>query len=251
MFLVFKLARTGSTMFGKVLNSHKEIVCNNEILNHLKENNTKQKIEYLNQYLLGKTFNDESIVGNQIIGGTINPFKYRLSSRSLQGIIYSHSRKNIVHSWVTKNINRKEPSVQVILLLRKNLLKQAISIETAKKEGTYYSTQTRFQNKNLLKKQDFDLSKLEEEVSRLQRTSEKLIKFTKAVTSKYLPIFYEDIYQHPEETYKKVFDYIEVSNVQENFDFTGGYKKILSDNIEDIINNFDDIYKYPLLKTYL
>ncbi|MGB3295689.1 MAG: hypothetical protein WBB01_22120 [Phormidesmis sp.] len=237
-------------MFGKVLNSHQEIICKNEILNHLREETLEKKVDYLNQYFSGNTLRDENALEDKTIGGMINPFKYQLSPYSLRGIVYNHSQSKM-GSWITKNVIRKEPEIRVILLLRKNILKQAISTYIVKQEGTYHSTRTKFQNKDLLQSQEFDLEKLSEEVSFLQQLSKRSTKFTRDTTNEYLPILYEDIYQNPEETYKKVFDYIGVSNVQKDFDFTGGYKKVLSDDIKDIISNFDDIYKYPLLKEYL
>ena len=70
MFLVLKLPRTGSTMLGDVLDSHPDISCKKEILNHLKDSDIKDKLNYLYNFYSNnlKVKNQDK---KQIIGCTI------------------------------------------------------------------------------------------------------------------------------------------------------------------------------------
>ena len=77
MFLILKSPRTGSSMFGNVLDSHPEISCECEFLNHLKKSSLRDKVNYVYSYF-SENNNGENSEPKHIIGGTINPFKYKL-----------------------------------------------------------------------------------------------------------------------------------------------------------------------------
>ncbi len=235
-FLVLKLQRTGSSMFAVVLNSHKEVSCKKEFLTPVKKESLLEKNDFLEHFFI-KDFKEDSNYDKRIIGGTINPLKYGLQTDDIRDLINKAKANNI--------------NFKVILLLRKNLLKQGVSAYVAKESLNYKSNYRRIQDKELVKKRDFDIAKLQEIVGELTKKSKYLQEFAEDITDEYLSISYEDLLENPQWTFTKVFDHIEASKVPDEFDFTGGYQKILSDNLEDIVNNFDELYKYPLLSKYL
>ncbi len=231
MFLVIKLPRSGSSMFGEVLNSHNDIICHNEILNHLKDASLREKVDYLNNYFFKEDFFEYEKRFYKIIGGTINPLKYGLKACDLREIVY--------------------PKVKIIVLLRRNMLKQAVSLYLARELDNWASSLHMLEDKSKVCKREFDLARLEELVICLKVQANQVTEFASSISDNFLKLFYENIVETPKQAYSQVFDYVGASEVDDSFDFTDGFQKIISDDLRDVIINFDDMKNYKFLKPYI
>lgn len=238
MFLVLKLPRTGSTMLGKVLDSHREITCANEVLNSVKDADRQTKLTYLTDYFATHLSNpaDRS---SPMIGATLNPFKYNLSPQNLR---YAF---NAIPS---DRQDAREP--KIVLLLRKNKLKQATSAYMAIERDKWESNLKNLDGDSNSKKL-FDLGKLQWMAFKYWLQSYRLIRFTQAMSGNYLQVFYEDLLEQPEATFGQIFDYLGAAPVCEGFDFSAGYRKIASDDLRDTIANYDNMRRYPFLRAYM
>ena len=238
-------------MLGDVLDSHPEISCKNEILNHLKDFEIKDKVNYLSSYFSANP-NDKKEEKKQIIGGTINPFKYQLEPHNLYQFIYPVCQTKI-EFWLKKNLFKINPHLKIIVLLRKNVLKQSVSFYLAQERNKqeWESSLHLIQNRDALRKKEFDLDKLQNIVLQLCQKSTKLTQFAYSLTNDPLMIFYEDFLQVSQEVFNRIFAYVGASPVENSFDFTAGYQKILSEDLRDIIANYQELYQYTAFIPYL
>ncbi|PSF39494.1 hypothetical protein C7H19_01520 [Aphanothece hegewaldii CCALA 016] len=239
-FFVLKLARSGSTMFGKVLNSHPEVLCKNEFLNHIKDQSTAEKIQYFKEFFnkgLPKKVKDEKDLQKvKVLGSTIEPFKYNLEVDDF-----------------LKEVDISE--YKVILLLRKNPLLQARSLYVVKELIVNTREKNRYQpdkdDKEKLRPIDFDFDKLEELTKRFEQKSQRLHKFAKKLTkNNFLQINYEELIEERYKYFNQVFDYLGASQLPEDFDYSGGSEKML-DDWGSICANFEEINNYPYLKQFV
>ncbi|WP_017324079.1 sulfotransferase [Synechococcus sp. PCC 7336] len=238
MFLVLKLPRTGSTMLGKVLDSHSDITCVNEVLNSVKDADLQTKMASLTDHFATRLPNPAG-PNQAIVGATINPFKYKLSPRHLQRAIAAIPG------------DRQAPEeLKIVMLLRKNKLKQAASAYMAIERGKWESNLKNLDGDSNSKKW-FDLGKLQWMAFKYWLQSYRLIRFTQAMSGNYLQVFYEDLLEQPEATFGQIFDYLGATPVSKGFDFSAGYRKIASDDIRDAIANYDSMRRYPFLRAYM
>ena len=180
MFLVLKLPRTGSTMLGDVLDSHPDISCKKEILIHLKDSDNIDKLNNLYNFYSNnlKVKNQDK---KQIIGCTINPFKYKLESDNLYQLIYPVCQTKI-QFWLMKNLLKIKPRIKIIVLLIKNVLRQSVSLYLAKERNKWERSLHLIENQDILRKKEFDLEQLQNIVFLLYEKSTKLTQFAYSLT---------------------------------------------------------------------
>jgi LPS sulfotransferase NodH len=241
-FLVLKLPRTGSTLLGKVLNNHPEIVCQNEILNDLQEADLGAKLAYLENYF-SSPYSQKQSSQKAIVGATMNPFKYHLEASDLYPVLYGEP----------EDAESQLPRVAIILLLRQNKLKQAVSFYLALERGRreWESSLHLIEDSDALKPKLFDLTKLAKLVTRLEQQSERLREFANSIAAAYLTVFHEEIIEDSQAALNHVFQFLGASQMGQDFDFTAGYQKVLSEDLRQTISNYDDLYRNPCFHPYL
>ena len=251
MFLILKSPRTGSSMFGNVLDSHPEISCECEFLNHLKKSSLRDKVNYVYSYF-SENKNGENSEPKHIIGGTINPFKYKLEPPNFYQLIYPDCSTE-TEFLLRKKQSEIKPQIQIILLLRKNFLKQAISLYLVKERKQWASSLDLIKNKETLNKEEFDLDKLQKLFIDVNNSSAKLTQFANSLTNDYHTVFYEDFLEDSRKVkvFNQVFTYVGASPMDDSFDFTAGFQKINSDDLRNVIANYQDLYKYSEFLPYL
>ena len=243
MFLIIKLPRSGSTWLGRVLNSHSEIECKNEILNPIKSEPLSNKQDYLKSY-----FSHSTQKSHKTLGGSINPFKYDLQSRDLRFLTYPQSHSDL-DLFIKKNLLRRDPEIKLILLLRRNKLRQAISSYQTYERGCWESSSHLLEGEDTAAtKKDFDLNKLQKITVRYWTKSMRLRRFAQSLSNNFMTVFYEDMYSNPKEEFERLFDYIGVSRAEEDFDYSGGFSKINSEDIKDIVGNYNSMSQVPVLE---
>lgn len=234
-FLVFKLPRTGSTMFGKVLNSHPDVSCKNEFLNHVKLKSKEEKLEYFKAFFNNNVRQEQK--KNQkdikVLGATLNPFKYKLRASDL-----------------SKEIDMDQ--FKTVILLRKNFLLQARSFYIVKETTNGLRFQLNKEDKKKLQAITFDFDQLEQITKRFEQKSKRLQQYVEKITKgKFLLLYYEELLESRQKCFNQLFDYIGAVPLSENFDYTGGHEKILTDDWRSICKNFDEINNYPYLTQFL
>ena len=146
-----------------------------------------------------------------------------------------------------------KPQIQIILLLRKNLLKQAISLYLVKERKQWASSLDLIKNKETLNKEEFDLDKLQKLFIDVNNRSAKLTQFANSLANDYHTVFYEDFLEDSRKVkvFNQVFTYVGASPMDDSFDFTAGFQKINSDDLRNVIANYQDLYKYSEFLPYL
>lgn len=146
-----------------------------------------------------------------------------------------------------------KPQIQIILLLRKNILKQAISLYLVKERKQWASSLDLIKNKETLNKEEFDLDKLQKLFIDVNNRSAKLTQFANSLTNDYHTVFYEDFLEDSRKVkvFNQVFTYVGASPMDDSFDFTAGFQKINSDDLRNVIANYQDLYKYSEFLPYL
>ena len=246
MFLTVKLARTGSEYFNNVLQSHKDISSKFEVLNPVKKKDTETKLSYFTEFFTNH-LSDTEKDATQLVGASLNPVKYRLTPQDMKRAIDA----------IPKEL-RGSDDLKILLLLRKNKLKQATSAYLALERGNWYSNANKFDevegkknNANDGVKKEFNLWKLQWLTFKFCLKSWYLVPFSKYISNECMTVYYEDLEEKPEETFRKVFDFLGVAPVDENFDFTCGYKKVGTKDLRDKIANYDNMRFYPFLNAFM
>ena len=246
MFLTVKLARTGSEYFNNVLKSHKDISSEFEILNPVRKEGTETKLSYFTEFFT-KHLSESANGSSQLVGASLNPVKYRLTPQAMKRAIAA----------IPAELRGSE-APKILLLLRKNKLKQATSTYLALERGNWYSNANKFNeakgkknNANDGSKKSFDLWKLQWITIKYCLMSWYLFPFSKYISSNYMTVYYEDLEQNPEETFRKVFDFLGVDPVDDDFDFTCGYKKVGTKDLQDKIANYENMRFYPVLNAFM
>jgi LPS sulfotransferase NodH len=224
-FLVLKLPRTGSSMFGRVLNAHPAISCANEFLNPLKAESKRTKVRALEDFYRNAAASDGSV------GQTMNPFKYKLRPRDVRRAL-------------------GDTPIKLVVLLRENLLKQSVSAYLARERG-YKSNRDWVRNTRALEGREFDVRELVGMVRDADHNSQRLVRFAERLRTPALNVTYEQLQTDPQESFATVFAFLGAPPAPAGFDYAAGFKKMLSDDLREVVANFDDLEREPSLARYL
>ena len=222
-FIILKLPRTGSSTIAKVLDSHPRIRCRPELLNPVQKQGWREQKKFFEAAFL----DHESPI---CLGATLNPFKYGIGFRQLKQLVRSDFR--------------------VICLLRRDLLRQAISklvVEhNASKIGVRawsqprdYETRIRPQPESLI-----------ETRQAFQEHSNALREFAAKLDPSFLQLYYEDHFGNPPESYGKIFDFLGLS-LPDPFDFQQGTRKLVDSDLTNVLENYDDLQSHPVLGPWM
>jgi LPS sulfotransferase NodH len=248
-FLVLKLPRTGSSMFGRVLNGHPGILCANEFLNPYEKQRRGPKVRALASFYRDPPGEDGASL--EAVGQTMNPFKYRLRPGDVAAALAPDSSGALAR--LTRRLGRQPPPppLKVVVLLRENVLKQGVSAYLSKRRGNHISNRDWVKNQKVLSTQEFDIGELRATVQRLAESAANLRAFAHGLGTPTMDVTYEDLQGDPVGIFDSVFDYLEVSRPPSGFDYAAGFRKMLSDDLRDVVANFDELQREPLLARYL
>ena len=99
--------------------------------------------------------------------------------------------------------------------------------------------------------QPVDLDRLASLVTKLELRSARLLAFAFRLSPTVLRVDYEDLVTSPGPAYGRVFDYVGASEPPDSFDYTAGFTKVLPNDLESIVLNFDELEAHPLLHPYV
>ncbi|NNE72095.1 MAG: hypothetical protein HKN26_00360 [Acidimicrobiales bacterium] len=232
MFLVLKLARTGSTMLGQAMDGHPQIHCALELMNPVLSEDKQTKLDYFRDYYANGPGDDS---GAQH-GATLNPFKYQLGPDDVGDVLRDIEDSGQAGSW------------KLIVLIRRNKLKQATSAYLSEQRGSWESS-----GKNVPRqgRQTFDLWQLQSMTLAYWRNTIRLRRFAKQLGHPTMTVYYEDLAERPADEYQKIFRFLGVDTVGPDFDYTAGLTKVGNKELRDTIDNYSSMKFYPLLWPYL
>jgi LPS sulfotransferase NodH len=245
-FLVLKLPRTGSTMLGHVLHAHPQVVCYTEYLNRVRDKTTAEKVAFI------RAFYDDPPTRpsdeNGALGQTMNPFKYDLDALDVASAW--------APGWLPLAVRRatvpwRQLPIRVLLLERRNKLKQAISHASVHQRGSYASDLDDVEDEEELVGQTFDVAALEHQVVAAENRARRLKTVANRLRAPRMTITLEDVQADPQREFDAMFEFLGVPPVPEGFDYTAGHTKVLSDDLRDVVANYDELERSPILAPYL
>jgi LPS sulfotransferase NodH len=245
-FLVLKLPRTGSTLLCDVLDSHPEITCVGEALNPSEQQGRRKM-----RATLGDHYRSAPSGAGTAVGVTINPFRYGISVHDINGALGP--------AWLPDRLRQLSgravrPDLKVIVLVRSNLLKQAVSHQVAlmnrSADGKFLVGREHVDSR-LVAVPKLDIDELRSAVAEWESQTARLRAYARALRREMLEICYEDLQTQPESTFRHLFDFLGATPPPDGFDFTAGFTKILSDDVRNFVSNPADLVADPLLGRYM
>jgi len=179
-FIILARSRTGSNLLISYLNNHPSIVAETEIFRDLQE--TKP------EGMLPKLF---------------KPYPSRIKAVGFK-IFYYHPLHTDGTALWNELIRMK--NLHVIHLKRRNILRTLISRKIAEKKDRWASFDTEDPAKVAMKSVTFEASELEEKFEQTRQWEEEGDRMFRS--HPLLTLYYEDLAESPEETFKKITDFL-------------------------------------------
>ncbi|MGH2556390.1 MAG: hypothetical protein ACRDHO_11810 [Actinomycetota bacterium] len=246
-FLVLKLPRTGSLMFGGVLDAHPSIECVNEYLNRHLKARRRGKVRALRSFYYRDPTDRDSGRADTVVGQTMNPFRYKLGASDIASA-FGPSTLGLTGRRFTAR--HRDLPIHLVVLLRENLLKQGISLYLAR-QRKFESSRELIDEPSVLEGRVIDVAELARLVTGLSSKSERLRQLAARLRAETMHVTFEQLQNNPSGTFESVFEYLGVPPAEAGFDYTAGFTKMLSDDLRDVVANFPELERHPLLAGYL
>ena len=244
-FVIFTLPRTGSTLLSKSLNKHPEIFCDDEIFHFSFRNYfSPNQFRFLKIRFLPKKIN--YIINYPFTYLRLNSFlnKYftnkrgeNFKARGFKVMYYQTFYMPGLIDYLKKN------NIKIILLLRENIFRNALSDMRARKTGIYHHRKENEKAVSGLPKLNVDITVLKNKMNHITHQNKKLERIVKDMN--YIKIWYED-FADWNNTMNKIFDFLNVSQQ----DVSAGAKKLNPDKAEDMITNFNEVKNWLQQNNY-
>lgn len=234
-------------MFSHVLQSHPAVVCVSEYLNPFRRGTRDEKVAAI------RAFYSDGRAGNHVpsggtFGQTMNPLKYELAADDIAEAFRPAGQASVLGRLGSRF--RKLP-LRVVLLVRTNSLKQAVSEMSAEKRGNWASDRSRAGGTEAIAIETFDIAELQKKVKALSHRSIRLRRLMQSLHAEELEITYEELQTNPKALYGRVFDFLGVPPPPADFEYSAGFTKLLSDDLREVIANFDEVRAVPEFAKYL
>jgi hypothetical protein len=244
-FIIFTLPRTGSTLLSKSLNRHPDIFCDDEIFHFsfrdyfspnqfrfIKIKFIPKKINYIINYpftyLRMKKFLD-----NYFSNKPNENFK----ARGFKLMFYQTFYTPGLLSYLKKN------NIKVILLLRENILRNALSDLRARETGIYHNQDDNEEQRSGLSKLNVDTNALKQKMDGIVSQNKKLATIVNDMD--HIKIRYED-FTDWDKTMNRIAAFLNVSTTE----ISAGAKKLNPDNLQDMIANFSEVKSWLKQNNY-
>jgi LPS sulfotransferase NodH len=237
-FVLLTTQRSGATFFIKYLSSHPEIACRHQAvftqINKFKYLSFDRPSSFYYQFR-SKSINNKFFhwfLREKLIYNFLNEYIQSLTQNAKAvgfKVSYKHIEKYpVVANWIKFN------NAKIIHLIRSNILKTILSIETAKKRKLFHSSK---EVENV--KVYIAPKKLKR---KLKRRIKQIAKFQKVFRSNnYIEIFYESLLFSRDSETLKVIKFLDVNNFALK---EPDIVKMNPDSIEQIIQNYDEVTQY-------
>lgn len=244
-FVIFTLPRTGSTLLSKSLNKHPEIFCDDEIFHFsfrgyfssnqfrfLKIRLLPKKVNYVINYPF-TFFKLQGFLNKYFTNKTGERFR----ARGFKLMYYQTFYTPGLIEYLKKN------DVKVILLLRENILRNALSDLRARSTGIYHNQDDNEDLRSGLSKLNVDTQALKQKMDDIVRQNKKLEDIVHDMD--YIKIRYED-FADWNTTMNKIADFLHVSRQL----VAAGAKKLNPDALQDMIENYSEVESWLKTNNY-
>jgi len=234
-FVIFTLPRTGSTLLSKSLNKHPEIFCDDEIFHFSfrdyfsphqfrfwKFRFVSKKINYVINY--PRTF---FVLSRFLDTFFTNASNENFSARGFKLMYYQTFYTPGLLSYLRRN------HIKVILLIRENVFRNAISDLRARSTGIYHY-QDDGEPSNAVSKLLVDTNALQGKMQHIIDQNKKLEAIVSGMD--HIKIRYEDLSDW-DDTIRRITDFLGVSNVQ----VPEAARKLNPESMSDMIENVDEV----------
>ncbi len=245
-FVIFTLPRTGSTLLSKSLNRHTEIFCDDEIFHFsFKDYFSPNQFRFLKIPLLPKKINYIINYPATYLRLTVFLNKYftnkpseHFKARGFKLMYYQTLYIPGLISYLKKN------NIKVILLLRENVLRNALSNLRARSTGIYHHQDNNEDKRSGLSKLSVDIPALKQKMDDIVRQNKKLEAIVRDMD--YIKVRYEDFVEW-NKTMNRVSDFLNVSQQE----VVAGAKKLNPDTLEDMIANYAEVENWLKQNNYM
>ena len=244
-FIIFTLPRTGSTLLSKSLNKHPEIFCDDEIFHFSfrdyfspyqfrfwKFRFLSKKINYVINY--PRTF---LILKNFLDKFYANAPGEHFKARGFKLMYYQTLYTPGLLSYLRRN------HVKIILLLRENIFRNALSDLRARSTGIYHYQNETEPALNGLPKLYVDTASLQNKMLHIIDQNKKLEDIMGSMNN--IKIRYED-FSDWDNTMKRITAFLGVSTQQ----IPAGTKKLNPVKLEDMVENYDEVTSWLRKNNY-
>lgn len=244
-FVIFTLPRTGSTLLSKSLNRHPEIFCDDEIFHFsFRDYFSPNQFRFIKIKMLPKKL-------NYIINYPFTYFKMKsflddyftnkpnenYSTRGFKLMYYQTFYTPGLLSYLKKN------NIKIILLLRENIFRNALSDLRARETGIYHHQDDNEEQRSGLSKLNVNTTELQQKMNGIISQNKKLAEAVSGM--EYIKIRYED-FTDWNNTMQKIAKFLDVSTTE----ISAGAKKLNPDNLQDMIENFSEVKSWLKQNNY-
>lgn len=231
-FVVFTTPRTGSSLLIKSLDAHPEILCAGELFFFKGEiYHNEWHYPFLRLPLIGNKLN--YAVNYLKVKSSLPGFLNRFYADKNDGLKAKGFKLMHFQTFYTPGIfdYLKRSNVKVIVLIRKNVLRNTLSDLRARSTKVYHNEG----NSDTLTIPRFkiNLQELDKKMKQIEGFNVQLDKTTKGLNRKI--IYYED-FENWNETISDVLHYLEVKDMP----LKAASKKLNPESLEDMIENYEE-----------
>jgi len=244
-FIIFTLPRTGSTLLSKSLNKHPEIFCDDEIFHFsFRDYFSPNQFRFIKIPFLSKKLN--YLINYPFILARIPGFlnKYftnkkgeNFKARGFKLMYYQTFYTPGLIKYLKKN------DIKVILLLRENIFRNALSDLRARSTGIYHNQEDNEEERAVLSKLNVDTNVLKARMDNIVHQNKKLEDIVHDMD--YIKIRYED-FTDWDGTMNKISDFLHVSRQP----VKAGAKKLNPDVLSDMIQNYGEVESWLKQNNY-
>ncbi len=241
-FVIITLPRSGSTVLVKTLDMHPQIFCAGELFYFPgKIYHTECQFPFWRIKALGNKINYLINFPNVLIrlGRFMNSF-YNHQKPGYKAVGFKLMYQHILYMPGIMDYLKKN-NIKVILLTRKNLLRNVLSDMKARESGVYHNELDAA--KNASKKLHVSLQLLSERMKETGRWAKKLESVSTGMDT--LKIDYADFVNWEEMT-GKVFDFLDVSREK----IQPATERLNSPALENMIDNFEEVKQWAVENGY-
>nr|WP_320193894.1 sulfotransferase [uncultured Desulfobacter sp.] len=227
-FIILTTQRTGSTMFYHYLNQHPSISARGELFmkKSKKDNSYKAFKNATVRNKINHLFNRNASV-EQFLSAY---FSADLPAQAVGFKLMYDQINSSITQWIIDN------KVKIIHLIRRNTLKMILSRKTAMKRKLYHSTGTEKIENVTIHLQP------EKTINEIKNIQANIKKYQQRYPQKeYIEIFYEDFVENMNKEAQAIFSFLNLDPFECS---VPEYKKINTDNIQQLIENYEEITSF-------
>jgi len=244
-FVIFTLPRTGSTLLSKSLNKHPDIFCDDEIFHFsFRDYFSPNQFRFLKLGFLPKKINyliNYPITWLRLPGFLkkyfINKNGEHFKARGFKFMYYQTLYMPGLIDYL------KENDIKVILLLRENIFRNALSDLRARSTGIYHNQDDNEEERSGLTKLNVDTNALKTKMDDIVHQNKKLEDIVQDMD--YMKIRYED-FADWDNTMNKISDFLKISRQP----VKAGAKKLNPDVLSDMIENYGEVESWLKQNNY-